>query len=141
MEVTETKHLTQRVLLSGCAEGRVCAWSVATSSHPQSLRLTKQDSMLSAGNSGRLVPTASAQMQAAREGSGTLVWSGGQPGLMGGGSRLSGGPPEVLGDAWDVFGEPLFSVHALTEPVWQIVLPPQNAPPQWHQCASPAGLS
>lgn len=132
VEVSENKQLNQRVLLSGCAEGRLCAWSVATSSHPQTLGLTHQESAQSGGFSGQpgsANATPTSQILAGIEGSGSLMWGpGGSIGAM------IPGAPDGVGDAWDVFGEPLFSVHALTEPVWQIVLPPQSAPPQWQQC-------
>lgn len=134
LEVTENKRLNQRVLLSGCAEGRLCAWSVATSRHPQSTGQNQEYSMHSRGPSGTFgTAGTSPQFMSGREGSGNLGW-GGTTAL--GMISPPGGAPDGMGEAWDVFGEPMFSVHALTEPVWQIVLPPQNAPPQWHQCAS-----
>lgn len=115
VDISESGGPCHRVLLSGCEAGRVCAWGVST---------WHMD-----GQAAAEPPFGSAGGPS----SGRTAWDAGLNPNDPGGLLAGFGP---LHDPWSTFGEPLFSVHALAEPVWQIVLPPQNAPPPWHQCGS-----
>ena len=117
VDISESGGPCQRVLFSGCEQGRVCVWGV------------------SAWSADNRAPAAAATAEPPFAAG--AADSPSRP-ATDAGLRLDGvvrgGFAPVL-DPWSAFGEPLFTVHALAEPVWQIVLPPQNAPPPWHQCA------
>lgn len=118
VDISESGGPCHRVLFSGCEQGRVCVWGV------------------SAWAADNCAPVAAAAAAGEPQ---FAAGAADSPSRMGADAKLrsdgvvGGGLSPVL-DPWTAFGEPLFTVHALTEPVWQIVLPPQNAPPPWHQC-------
>eukprot|EP00892_Ulva_mutabilis_P007952 jgi/Ulvmu1/5529/UM023_0065.1 len=119
VDISESGGPCQRVLLSGCEAGCVCAWGVSTWHASDAHAAAAEPPVGGAGTDGPPRLSADGALRVEVPGSPLL------------------GP---VHDPWSTFGEPLFRVHALAEPVWQIVLPPQNAPAPWHHAIIAVGV-